>query len=168
MKPCKVPKSIKVGSVFFSFSACSYDDNTSSVIPHEWHVRSIQNRNTWINVGGTQILNSARKTLFVGMASKVKGKTWVNGKWAKYIPKEYRNSFELRNFLPEGVYTTELQAIKFALKQWTSNIEWYKEEMLTITNKKELADYEADLRDLQKELKLLKSRCTKIQKKRNA
>lgn len=168
MKPCRVPKSLKVGSKLYSFSACSYDDDTSSVIAHEWHVRSIQNRSTWINIGGTQILNHARKAMFVFMASKKKGLTWVNGNWAKYIPKDYSKKFELIDFLPEGVYTTELQAIKFAVQKWEANISWYENLISSLVSAKEIREYEEELSFTKKELKLLKSRKTRVQNTKKA
>ncbi len=167
MKPCRIPKSFKLGSEFYSFSACSYDDGSSSVIAHHWHVRSIQNKPTQLNRAGTSLLSFARRAVFVGMASKKKGLTWVNGKWTKYIPKDYACRFELGQFLPEGIYTTELQAIKFAVKQWETDVKWYQGEIAKLDDPKEIAEYELELNDTVKELKLLKARHTRIQNRRN-
>ncbi|MEZ8959557.1 hypothetical protein AB6E94_19245 [Vibrio lentus] len=162
MKPSKIPHSIAVGSIFYSYTACSYDDGTSSVIEHEWHVRSIQNKSTWIDLAGTNILNSARKTRFVSMASKVNGLTWVKGAWTKYIPKDHLLRFEFNKQLPEGVYTTKLQAIKYAIEVFNTDIHWYETKLAEINQPSEAKRYSDDLLALKKELKLLKGKLTRL------
>lgn len=164
MLACKTPKSLSKGDVYFSFEGISFNDGSSSVEAHEWHVRSIQNRSTYRSRCGTKLSSTTRNALMVSLVSKKNHVTWVRGAWAKYIPNEYKRMFEVADRLPEGIYTTQLQAIKFAVKKWEADISWYENEMPTIKAKREIAKYEDDLACLQKELQLLKSRLKKLSK----
>jgi len=162
MLPCKTPISLKKGSVLYSFEAVSYDDDTSSVESHEWHVRSIQYKSTTISLGGITLQNSARKATFVNLVSKKKGKTWVKGNWAKYIAKDYQTKFELSDRLPEGIYTTQLQAIKFAYQNQHKYIAFAKSKLTEAKSKKDVEIWSTNVADYERELVRLKSRLTKI------
>ncbi len=162
MLACKTPKSLSKGDVYFSFEGISFDDGSTSVEAHEWHVRSIQNRSTYRSRCGLKLMSSIRKASMVSLVSKKKGVTWVRGAWAKYVPNEYKRMFEVADRLPEGIYTTKLQAIKFAVQKWEADITWYENEIPTLKTKREIARYEDDLTCLRKELKLLKSRLKKL------
>lgn len=65
-----------------------------------------------------------------------------------------------------GLYTTELQAIKYAIFKWSESIKWYESEIATLSNINEAEDYEEDLHFLKKEMTLLKGRLTKIRKRK--
>ncbi|MCZ4337663.1 hypothetical protein [Shewanella colwelliana] len=164
MLACKSPKSLSKGDVYFSFEGISFNDGSTSIEAHEWHVRSVQNRSTYIEWSGLKLRNTRRKAVMVSLVSKKQGVTWVKGAWAKYIPKAHKMTFEVSDRLPEGIYTTKLQAIKFAVQKWEADISWYENKIPTIKAKREIAQYEEDLACLKKELKLLKSRLTKLNK----
>lgn len=164
MLACKSPNSISKGTVLYSFEGISFTDGTSSVEAHEWHVRSVQNRNTYIDLSGLKLRNTRRKAVMVSLVSKKQGVTWIKGAWAKNIPKAHKMTFEVSDRLPEGIYTTRLQAIKFAVKKCESEIAWYEIQIPTLSSKKDIGKYEDDLTCFRKELKLLKSRLTKLSK----
>jgi hypothetical protein len=167
MLPCKTPTTLKKGDILFSFEGITFDDDTSTVENHEWHVRSIQTKPTVINLSGNALLNHSRKATFVNLVSKKKGTTWVKGKWAKYIAKDYQIKFELKNRLPHGIYTTKLQAIKFAVKDQHAHIASAKSELQAATSKKEIDSWSICILDLERELVRLKSKLTKITRLNN-
>jgi citrate synthase len=72
MLACIAPKSMKKGSILYSFEGVSYDDGSSTVDAHEWHVRSIQQKPTTINLRGTALLDHSRKATFVNLV------TWLS------------------------------------------------------------------------------------------
>jgi len=55
MKACLTPKSLSKDTILYSFNGVSFTDGTSSVEAHEWVVRSIQNKPTWLNLGNTRL-----------------------------------------------------------------------------------------------------------------
>lgn len=162
MLPCKTPLSFNKDTILYAFEGVSFDDDTSSVEAQEWHVRSIQLKATTVNLGGTTLLNSARKATFVNIISKKKGTTWTKGNWAKYIPKEYQNKFELKDRLPKGLYTTKLQAIKFAVVNQIEYVASAKLKLHDATSKKEINIWTVNVADMERELVRLKVRLTKI------
>ena len=162
MLACITPKSLKEGSILYSFEGVSFDDDTSSVEAHEWHVRSYQLKPTRVNLGGTVLLNSARKAIFVNIVSKKKGTTWVKDDWAKYIAKDYQKKFELKDRLPEGIYTTQLQAIKFAFEKQHEHVAFAKSKLKDASSKKDIGTWSVNVADMERELVRLKSRLTKI------
>jgi hypothetical protein len=149
MLACKTPSSLEKGSILFSFEGVSYDDNTSSVEAHEWHVRSIQ-------------LKPTRKATFINLVSKKKGTTWIKGDWAKYIAKDYQIKFELNDRLPDGIYTTQLQAVKYAYKKQYEYIAFAKSKLAEAKSKKDKDLWSVNVADYERELVRLKSRLTKI------
>lgn len=162
MLACKTPPSLKKEDVLYSFEAVSYDDGSSSVEAHEWVVRSIQTKPTLICLRGVSLLNSSRKAVFINLVSKKKNITWINGEWANYIPKDYRKKFERGERLPEGVYTTQLQAIKFAVNKQHENIAFAEAELSAATSKKDIDIWADELACYKREMKLLKGRLTRI------
>jgi len=162
MKACKTPKSLKKGDVLYSFEGVSYTDGTSSVEAHEWIVRSIQKRDTYRSECGLRLKSVMRKAVFVNLFSKKKDVTWVSGTWASYIPQDYQLKFELGDELPEGVYTTPLKAINFAVKKWEADVEEVKGEIADAESESDAELWADDLQRYSKELKLLKGRQTRI------
>lgn len=102
MKACLTPKTITKGDVFYSFDAFSFDDGSSSVEAHEWHVRSLRTRPTWCSRCGMKELVFTREARFIGLASKKLGVTFCDSKWVKNIPKALKLNEELKDRLPEG------------------------------------------------------------------
>lgn len=68
MKACLTPKNVKKGDVFYSFDAFSFDDGSSTVEAHEWHVRSIMNKDTYISPCRLKSLGTKRKAKFIGLS----------------------------------------------------------------------------------------------------
>lgn len=91
-------------------------------------------------------------------------KTWdrKNGSWKKVIYAGYRESFLNGEYLPKGIYTTKLAALKFALNESEKGYQWSVNEMAKETDQKEIKAFEHDLQIYNKEIKLLKSRITKV------
>lgn len=164
MRACIAPKSLKKGDILYSFEGVSYDDGSSSVEANEWHVRSIQLRSTTINLGGTALLNNSRKATFVNLVSKKKGKTWVRNDWTKYIAKDYQIKFELKGRLPIGIYTTQLQAIKYAYKNQKEHVAFARSKLASATNTKDVDVWFVSVEDYERELAKIKSRLAKIVK----
>jgi hypothetical protein len=162
MLACIAPKSIKKGSILYSFEGVSYDDGSSTVDTHEWHVRSIQQKSTTINLRGTALLDHSRKATLVNLVSKKKGTTWVKGDWAKYIAKYYQNKFELKDRLPDGIYTTKLQAIKFAYEKQHEYIALANSKLAEAKRKKDIDLWSVNVDDYERELVKLKTRLAKI------
>jgi len=172
MKQQKYPSSkIKPESILFYVDAFSYDDGSSTVEVQEWAVRSIRRkRGSQTRYGFKQFAAEINNEKYVNLIRKIKNTTWGkrstrNGDfgWLPSIPDYYRKQFKEGDCLPRGVYTTKRAAFKFALFKWKEKInrcqEWIKEEDCP----NEIAEWEEDLNDYEKELKLLKSRFTRLE-----
>lgn len=141
MLACKIPSKIKVGCVYYSFLGVSFDDGSSSVEAHERHVRSSHKKMTYISPCGLKELLHKREGTFVNLVIKINNVTWIDGKWAKYISKDNQIKFELKERLPEGVYTTKLQALKYAIKKWSDDIVWYNDTISTLNSAVDIKSY---------------------------
>lgn len=173
MKSQKYPKSTKVGSIFYSYHAWSYNDGSTEVELKEWHVRTIQcRRGTQTRYGHKRYNADLFNEKYVNITAKVKGITWgkrsrKNGDygWLKSIPSCYREQFMVGEPLPYGVFTTKLQALLFAIKEQEGSIERSKKYLAEETDPVEIAEWEEELRCEEKELRALKTRLTKLRKK---
>jgi hypothetical protein len=169
----KYPKSIiKQRAELYSVDACSYDDGSSEVSINTWVVRTIKRkRGTQTPLGkrtvGSEYGYSAPN--YVNLTQKIKGVTWTRQStkvndfgWNNSIPDKYRRQFEVGDFLPEGIYTTVNAAFRYAIKAKESSIktsiEWRNNE----TDPQEIAEWDADIECERKELRLLKTRQTKV------
>ncbi|WP_338854207.1 hypothetical protein WE348_23215 (plasmid) [Alteromonas macleodii] len=171
LKQQKYPVSlIKVGVVLYKFEAFTYDDGSSAVELQEWHVRSIQRkRGTQTSYGVKKPLAEYYQDKYVNITQKIKGVTWgkrsrKNGDYGflKSIPEYFRKQFRVGNDLPSGIFTTQLSALKYAIKDKEESINrclhFLKEESDPI----EISEWEIDIAENEKELKLLKSRLTRL------
>jgi hypothetical protein len=173
-KQQKYPSSvIKEGAILYRYDAIAYDDGTYEVECQEWIVRSIKRkRGSKTVMGGSKsfLADSASSDIkYVNITQKIKGITW--GKlskkhfdfgFLKSIPKRYKQQFAVGSNLPNGFYTTKLAALKYELK---SNELYLKESercLKTETDPECIADYEEEIRDYSKCVKLLKSRITRL------
>ncbi|EHZ2651929.1 hypothetical protein K5N55_003876 [Vibrio vulnificus] len=169
----KYPVSIiKQSAELYSVDAYSYDDGSSEVSINTWVVRSIKRkRGTQTPMGkrrlGSEYGDSA--PTYVNITQKIKDVTWTRQSrkvndfgWSKSIPEQYRKQFRVGDFLPEGIYTTVNAAIRYAIKAKESSIkrsiEWRDKE----TDPQEIAEWDADIECERKELRLLKTRQTKL------
>ena len=82
--------------------------------------------------------------------------------WTKYIAKDYQVVFEQVARLPEGIYTTQLQSIKYAVKAHNDNIEFVRKKISSNLSPKDQKEWTDDLVCYEKELKLLKTRLKKL------
>lgn len=169
----KYPTSIiRLGAELYTVDAYSYDDGSSEVCINTWVVRSIKRkRGTQTPMGkrrlGREYGDSA--PTYVNITQKIKDVTWTRQSrkvndfgWSKSIPKQFRKQFRVGDFLPEGLYTTVNAAIRYAIKAKESSIkraiEWRNEE----TEPQKIAEWNADIECERKELRLLKTRQTKL------
>ena len=67
-----------------------------------------------------------------------------------------------------GIFTTQLAALKFAIKDKEHSIECCYEYQKEETDQAEAAEWQVDIDDGIKELKLLKSKLTRIKNIKNA
>lgn len=168
LKRCKQPKNIRIGSCFYSCSAYSFDDGTSTVDLDEWVVRSIRRkRNSQTIFGIKSHLADFNTTKYVNLARKT-GYTWVKGKWAKSIREIDLKQVVLGDFLPLGVFTTRLAAINDEIKNTISSLEIAKQEVLKADDEEDLKEWQQDVKDSEKELKLLKGFKTRLKNKSKA
>jgi len=168
LKRCKQPKNIRVGSCFYSCSAYSFDDGTSTVDLDEWVVRSIRRkRNSQTIFGIKSHLADFNTTKYVNLARKT-GYTWNKGKWAKSIRDIDLKQVILGGFLPCGIYTTKLAAVNDEIKSTVSLIERAKQAVLETDDEDGLKEWQQDVKDSEKELKLLKGFKTRLKNKSKA
>ncbi|WJT11040.1 hypothetical protein [Vibrio harveyi] len=177
-KQQKYPSSvIKEGAVLYRYDAIAYEDGTYEVECQEWIVRSIKRKR------GSKTVMGGRKSFladfassdvkYVNITQKKKGVTW--GKlskkhfdfgFLKSIPQKYKQQFAVSSDLPKGLYTTKLAALKYELK---SNEIFLKESQRCLkveTDPECIAEYEEEIRDYTKCVKLLKSRLTRLNKEK--
>jgi hypothetical protein len=169
----KYPHSkIKVGAVLYKVDAAEWDDGSTSITIDEWIVRSIRRkRGTQTRMGKMRIGSEYGDTapLYVNVTAKIKDVTWVRQSrkvndygWSKSIPSNLRNQFKVGTRLPVGVFTTPLAALKWALKDQTRTLNFYKEERDEETDELEIAEWDADIAHKTKTVRLLKSRIKKM------
>jgi|GEM_PF-930760 len=173
----KYPASIvKVGAVLYRFEALTYDDGSSTIELQEWYVRSIQcKRGSQTRYGVKSPLAEYHQQKYVNVTRKIKYVTWgkrsrKNGDFGffKSIPELYRIQFSVGSDLPLGIFTTQLAALKFAIKDKEHSIECCYEYQKEETDQAEAAEWQVDIDDGIKELKLLKSKLTRIKNIKNA
>ncbi|HAT3816507.1 TPA: hypothetical protein I8618_005432 [Citrobacter freundii] len=62
------------------------------------------------------------------MVHKLEYITWQKGKWLTNFPVHYRQKFYENDPLPDGFYTTQNMALRYALETTYQSIKWYEEE----------------------------------------
>lgn len=153
MKSQAYPASrIKVGAVLYSVFAWTDDDTGKSHVDiDEWHVRSIQNRKRYAL--------SDEREMTVNIVHKCEYVTWENEEWKKNIPPRFRHKFRVGDNLPYGIYTTQSAALRCALDKKKESVVWYQERQDT---EEWSAEHAEEQQNVLKELKLIKSRITRI------
>lgn len=162
---CKAPISLKRGDVLFSFEGVSYTDATSAVEQFEWTVRNVTTRSTYKSEDGLRERTFTRKAVFVSLVIKEAGVTWIDGKWARMIPKSHQKKFELKERLPKRIYTTRLKAIKFAVKDAEINVCLAQSEIDKANADKAIKRIEVwseEIQNYKMELKLLSNHMKKL------
>lgn len=105
---------IKKGQVFYSCWPFTNDNGRVEITVDEWVVRSIQRkRNSQSQYGIPKLYRD--DTVYVNLSQRWEGVTCRKGVWDKSIPDCCRRQFVLNNGLPHNLFTTPLQALKFAL-----------------------------------------------------
>ncbi len=154
------PDRLKPGTVFYSAIA-DYDDEegTAFLDLDEWHVRSIRAKRGSKTRYGVRITNPFIDTRSqVNLVQKTEF-TWVKRSkrhgdfgWSDNIPSYYRRQFALGESLPPYLFSTPLQALKYARAGVEKDVE-----------KSWLSRENAD-----KVLRLVKSRITRLRNKKQA
>lgn len=168
---------IRVGAVLFKADVTEWDDGSTSISIEEWVVRSIQRkRGTQTAMGKRRIGREYGDTAprYVNVTAKVKDITWVRQSrkvndfgWSKSIPSYYREQFEVGRRLPRGIFTTQLAALKWALKDYENRLARcikYRDEE---TDETELAEWAEEIAHREKTIRLLKGRVNKLSNKKS-
>ncbi|ELK8463413.1 hypothetical protein RV041_004074 [Salmonella enterica] len=152
MNPQRYPSSIiKVGAVLYKAFGWVDDEGKCHVDVDEWHVRSIQNR-TVSKYFGT-------KKVVISLVQKLDDITWQKGKWLTNFPVHYRQKFYENEPLPNGFYTTQNMALRYALESTYMSIKWYEEEKAAgLWSAEHEEEYNGEL----KLVKIIKSRITRL------
>ncbi|WII71723.1 hypothetical protein QJS83_14755 [Bdellovibrio sp. 22V] len=112
----------KVGGIMYSCWPYTHDDGRVEVTVDEWVIRSVQKKRNSQSRYGVPVLNPDERR-YVNLAQRIEGLT-VNkkGEWLKTIPTCCKFQFA-ENVPPFHLFTTHLQALKFALKNCESDAE---------------------------------------------
>lgn len=107
----------KKGQVFYGCWPYTDDEGRVEITVDEWVVRSIQKkRNSQQRWGIPKF--TPDNTVYVNLSQRIVGVTVdkKTGAWDKSIPAWCRRQFVAARGLPDNLFTTPLQALKFALK----------------------------------------------------
>ncbi|WP_027859755.1 hypothetical protein [Marinobacterium jannaschii] len=172
MKPCKQPKHIKIGLVFYSVDAYfDPEKNSTTTEVSEWYVRSIRALRGTISRHGIKFRGGFQPRKYVNLTRK-NAYTWVKKSrqhgdfgWASSISKYDRQQFRLGDeHLPFGLYTTKLQAAKHersALKNLLQDSEkWIAnnpdaDQVLIAEEKREVHGLQKSLAAIERRIKKL-------------
>ncbi|MBL4908989.1 MAG: hypothetical protein JKX78_03695 [Alteromonadaceae bacterium] len=173
MKRQKYPVSvINIGAVIYDVMAFTYEGKTEIDIRH-WHVRSIQRKRMsrlekrFLAMG----THPRDATQYVGLTAKNEF-TWgrlggisprVDG-WSKSISRRDRMKFTVGDDLPSGVYTTILQALKYALLDAQGDLNRWQASQAEVGSPEEWQEWEDEINDCKREIRALKTRLTKIKR----
>ncbi len=169
MKAQSYPASIiKKGVVLYQVLVFTDEDKTEIAI-EEWVVRSIKRKpGSQTRYGYAQPM-AGFSSQRVYVVHKVKFVTWGKRSnkhgdfgWLPGVPSDFRTWFSVGDDLPAGLYTTKRAALKYAADAKVTSLKrcyiLQKEE----TDPEEIAEWKTELEDMEKELKLLKSRIKRI------
>ena len=156
MKRQKTPK-LFVGKVLYKVMVCG--DNKIHV--DEWHVRTIQLPR--IPNWRTRVDFSKRVNIAVKNDETFDSKA---GKWYGGIRQMYKMQFRLEaERLPEGFYTTKLNALKYALYDGELSLERYKQWLEDEADDPEETEFNLEcIKDQKNLLKRIKGLITKHKK----
>lgn len=87
-----------------------------------------------------------------------------DGSWMKSIPETFKRKFEVGADLPIGLYTTQLQALKYAVYDAKKEIA-YMEKL--VADPSELEDWTEELHDAKIVSSMVKRKLTAFKKKAN-
>ncbi|KON62797.1 hypothetical protein KOEU_37150 [Komagataeibacter europaeus] len=113
----------KPGQVFYGCWPYTDDDGRVSITIDEWEVRTVRHkRNSQTRWGVPKALPD--NNLYVNLTQRHVGLTQdKKGVWLKNIPAYCRRKFSVDHGLPSDLFTTPLQALKFALTAADSEAE---------------------------------------------
>lgn len=173
MKQQKYPSSvIKVGAVLYEVSAYYYEGKTS-VDVDEWHVKSIRKKRGSQTKRGRDVPEYLKNdNLYVNIVAKIDGVTFVRLSrkvgdigWSASIPAQFRKQFAVGDDLPFGLYTTKLQAFKYALESQNEDVERIQKWLRSELSLEDREEGEQELAEEQLVLKALKSQLTRLKNK---
>lgn len=167
---------IQVGAVLYKVDLSEWDDGSTTISVDEWVVRSIKRkRGTQTAMGKRRVGNEYGDTapLYVNVCAKIQGKTRIKKSkkagdfgWSSSIPQQLREQFKVGSYLPLGLFTTPLAALRWALKQHEIVLKRSIEERDQETDEKEIAEWDEDIAHTTKSVGLLKRRIKKLTKKK--
>lgn len=149
MKRQKYVKSLKKGSKLYKVSHGVTMDGKRFVDVDEYKVTSIQYRKNDRRYIKILPDYTVEKTVFIKCDNCIS------------------YDFKVGSDFPTGVYSTPLQALKYAVKDVEESVQWYKDEIKTdgIKNDPELlAIYTEELEDVKVILRMVKGKITKLNK----
>lgn len=173
MKRQKYPASvIKVGAILYTTTGFVWEGKVCIGV-NEWVVRSIQCKRGSKSKFGFKNLYPEDPAQYVNVTQRLDGITW--GKlstktgdygWKKSIPAEYREQFKVGADLPNGFYTTKLQAFKYALDDELDHIKWYESELEKTESSFDKQELELELAEVKQVAKALESRISREKSKK--
>lgn len=168
MKQQLTPKSLKKGSVLYRCIAGTDADNKRFIQMQEWVVRSIQRkRGSQSRLGRAYMVMLCDRDdrLYVNITERYLHVTVdKKGNWLKSIPSDCRAQFKRDDErLPKGYYTTQEQAVKYAIQDKQESLATYKQWLEDEKGDPEETELNQEcVDDATAELRLLKSRLTKL------
>lgn len=175
VKQQKYPNSvIKVGAILYQVSAYSYEGKVCIDV-NEWHVKTIRKKRGSQTKKGSKVAEHMKNdALYVNIVQKVDDVTWgrLSRKvgdigWYSTIPAFCKKQFTAGADLPLSIYTTKLQAFKFALHLVNETIDDMEKALRTDLSSDDRLEYEADLAQEKLILKSLKSSYTRFKNRSN-
>ncbi len=165
MKRQKPPASLSVGSILYRYDAYTYDDGSRTVDAEEWVVRSIRAKRNSISRWGVKASRFNDQRKMINITHRINDITWSKKTgWEKSISLFHRKQFPLGEELPNGFYTTPLQALKYSIQSkecdLSNCVQWKGEE----ESAEAAAEWEEDIENHAMELRLLKGSLTKLRK----
>lgn len=176
MNQQKYPSSIiKVGVVLYQVNAY-YHEGKSYIDVDEWHVKSIRKKRGTQTKNGRAVASYLKDdNQYVNLVAKIDGVTWVRLSrkigdigWSPTISPHFKKQFAVGRDLPLGIYTTKLQAFKYAMKSSTDYIESVNNRLKTESSLDIREEYEQELAEEQLVLKALKAQLTRLKNKSKA
>jgi hypothetical protein len=106
---------IKPGTIFYGCYPYTDENGKVEITVDEWVVRSIRKkRNSQTRYGIPLAYPDTQD--YVNLVQKYDGLTWSKTGWLKNISPMFRRQFVLGGDLPHDLFTTPLQALKYAEK----------------------------------------------------
>lgn len=158
------PKLIREGAVLYEASTRTVNGRPK-VVFEEWVVRSVQARRGARKEAAALGLALPNPTLYVNLALKIDGLTWVKRSkakgdfgWKPSIPQDFRKQFCVGEPLPSGLYTTCYAALRYAVPDCRDNIGFLNWMLEGETDPELLAELRQELKATELQLPVFERR----------